>query len=366
MKSALRECDTLARIGGDEFVAVLVDLEKYEDSEAVLNRLLIAAATPVQTKNFELQVSASIGVTLYPQDNVDADQLLRHADQAMYLAKQSGKNRYHVFDCHQDTDRKLHHEQKTRILFGLLAEEFILFYQPKVDMQNYQVMGVEALIRWQHPERGLLPPAEFMSFIENSELDIQVGEWVITTALKQIAEWRNIGLDLNISINISATHLQMPDFVESLKHKLKQHPDLHPHQLEIEVLETVALADIQVVANIINACAALGVGFALDDFGTGYSSLSYLRKLPANTLKIDQTFVRDMLADRDASAIVQGVIALAHTFSRKTVAEGVETAQHFKALRKMQCDIGQGYGIARPMPAGDVFSWCQNYKQAND
>ena len=364
MKKALREGDSLARIGGDEFVAVLTDLTTVEDCIPVLERLLLAASTPVTISDIVLNVSASIGVTFYPQDNVDTDQLLRHADQAMYAAKESGKNRYHLFDTAQDDAVKVQRESLDAIRNALDNHQFVLYYQPKVNMRTGKVTGVEALIRWQHPERGLLNPIEFLPVIENSPMSIEMGEWVIDSSLAQISQWQAIGLNLPIStsVNIAAVQLQQPDFTERLTALLAAHPDVDPCYLELEVLETSALDDVHHVSAIMNDCMALGVNFALDDFGTGYSSLTYLRRLPANLIKIDQSFVRDMLEDAEDLAIVEGVIALAKSFKRDVIAEGVETIEHGTALLQLGCDLAQGYGIAKPMPASDLPRWIRDWK----
>ena len=358
---SLRGGDTVARLGGDEFVVLVAGIESIADCRSGLDRLLDAIAQPIFIENRQFTVTASIGAALYPSDAEDPDLLLRHADQAMYLAKQSGKNRYHIFDPRHDERVRVSHKQRTRIEEGFLAREFELFYQPKVAMRTRRVMGFEALIRWRHPERGILAPAEFLPLIENTELEIRVGEWVIDTALAQLETWRREELELGVSVNIAAAHLQSGGFVGKLRQQTARYPGLKPGQLQIEILETAALADIAAVNGIIEDCAALGVSFSLDDFGTGYSSLSYLRKLPADTLKIDQSFVRDMLVDQGDHTIVQGVIALARAFDRTTVAEGVETAGHFRALEKMGCDLGQGYGIARPMPAEETVRWCRAF-----
>lgn len=364
MKNALRESDSLARIGGDEFVAVLANLINTDDCKPVLERLLLAASEPIIVGDLVLNVSASIGVTFYPQDNVDADQLMRHADQAMYAAKESGKNRYHLFDTAQDDAVKVQWESLGAIRNALDNHQFVLYYQPKVNMKTGSVIGVEALIRWEHPERGLLNPIEFLPIIENNPMMIELGEWVIDTALTQISRWQSIDLQLPIStsVNICPVQLQQTNFVDRLAALLASHPEIEPHHLELEVLETSALEDVHHVSTIMNACMALGVKFSLDDFGTGYSSLTYLRRLPANLIKIDQTFVRDMLIDTDDLAIVEGVIALAKSFKRDVIAEGVETIEHGTALLQLGCELAQGYGIARPMPACDIPTWIHNWK----
>ena len=364
MKEALREGDSLSRIGGDEFVAVLADLAKVEDCEPVLERLLLAASEPVTVSGVVLNISASIGVTLYPRDNVDADLLMRHADQAMYMAKESGKNRYHLFDTAQDDAVKVQRESLEAIRYALDHHQFVLYYQPKVNMKIGTVVGVEALIRWQHPERGLLSPIEFLPVIENHTMMIEIGEWVIDTALTQIGQWQAMALDLPVStsVNIAAVQLMQPGFIQTLTDLLAAHPNVEPRYLELEMLETSALEDVNHVSIIMNDCMSLGVHFALDDFGTGYSSLTYLRRLPASLIKIDQSFVKDMLSNIDDFAIVEGVIALAKSFKRDVIAEGVETVEHGTALLQLGCELAQGYGIARPMPACDIPAWMKNWK----
>ena len=362
MKGALREGDTLARIGGDEFVAILVDLEWAQDCEPVLERLLDAASGPVNIGNALLQVSASMGVTVYPQDGSDADLLMRHADQAMYTAKQAGKNRYHLFDVAQEAAVKSRRESLERIRQALSAHEFVLYYQPKVDIRNNTVVGVEALIRWQHPERGLLLPSEFLPVIEDHPISVELGEWVINTALAQMGAWQMAGLNIHISVNIGALQLQKTGFAGRLKELLHAHPDVPAHRLELEVLETSAVDDIGEVSQIMHACRVHGVEFALDDFGTGYSSLTYLKHLPAEMIKIDQSFVRDMLNDADDMAIVRGIIGLAAAFGRRVIAEGVETSAHSAQLLALGCELAQGFGIARPMPANDVPMWVAGWR----
>ena len=362
MKAALRDGDTLARIGGDEFVAVLVDLDRAQDAEPVLERLLRAAAEPVALALATLQVSASIGVTVYPQDNSEVDQLLRHADQAMYVAKQAGKNRFHLFDVVQDAAVKTQRESLDRISRALDQDELVLYYQPKVNMKTGTVIGAEALIRWQHPQRGLLAPAAFLPVIENHPLSEAVGEWVVDTALRQMLRWQAMGLDLPVSVNIGARQLQHADFARRLTHLLGRYPGVAPHALELEILETSALEDLGQVFEAILSCQALGVRFALDDFGTGYSSLTHLRHLPAEVIKIDQSFVRDMLHDSNDLAIVRGVIGLASAFGREVIAEGVETSEHGVQLLALGCEFAQGYGIARPMPASDMPAWVDQWR----
>ena len=361
MNAALRDGDTLARIGGDEFVAVLVGLPQAHDCEPVLARLLQAAADPVALGELLLRISASIGVTIFPQDGADADLLLRHADQAMYVAKQNGKNRYHLFDLEQDAAVQSQRESLAHVRHALENRQFVLHFQPKVNLQTGEVTGAEALIRWQHPERGLLAPGLFLPVIEDHPISIELGEWVIATALSQMSAWQSIGLHLPVSVNISAHQLQQGNFDQRLKTLLDCQPDVNASSLELEILETSALEDIAQVSEAMHACRALGVHFALDDFGTGYSSLTYLRRLPAEVIKIDQSFVRDMLDSPDDLSIIKGVIGLAAAFRRDIIAEGVETKAHGTLLLSMGCIKVQGFGIARPMPAAALPDWAANW-----
>jgi len=363
MKKSLREGDTLARLGGDEFVAVLADLDNAAAGVPLLGRLLEAAAQRTVFGELALKVSASMGVTFFPQDvDMEADQLLRQADQAMYQAKLAGKNRFQVFDTQHDSGMRSRHESLERIRLALQANELVLFYQPKVNMRTGTVMGAEALIRWQHPDKGLLPPASFLPLIEDSPLAIEIGEWVIETALRQIGQWRSQGLLLRVSVNVGARQLQQSNFVTRLSDTLASHPGIQSGDLSIEVLETSALQDLAGVSLVIAQCKDLGVDFALDDFGTGYSSLTYLKRLPVSLLKMDQSFVRDMLVDPDNQAILEAVIGLARAFRRAVIAEGVETIAHGTRLLEMGCDLAQGYGIARPMPAAAVPDWVASWR----
>jgi len=362
LKEALREGDTLARMGGDEFVAVLTDLSSTRECEVVLSRLLLAAASPLQVKDATLRVSASLGVTIFPLDSGDPDTLLRHADQAMYQAKQAGKNRYHLFDQERDKLTRTHQESYQRITQALESGEFVLYYQPKVNMRKGKVIGAEALIRWMHPERGMVSPGEFLPLIEGSELISRLGDWVLNTALGQMTEWGMNGFEIAVSVNIAAAHLQQHDFLHGLREMLALHPAVKAENLELELLETAALEDILHVSHVIKDCQALGVSISVDDFGTGYSSLTYLKRLPATILKIDQSFVQDMLWDAEDLSLVEGIIGLAGAFHRSVIAEGVETAEHGTMLLKLGCDLGQGYGIARPMPAEKLAEWARLWR----
>lgn len=365
MRKALREVDTLARLGGDEFVALYTDLPGVESSLPLLTRLLNAVSEVVEVEGLSLKLSASLGVTFYPQvDVTDADQLLRQSDQAMYQAKQMGKNRYHIFDAAQDRSVRGHHEELERLKRALQSCEFVLFYQPKVNMRTGAVMGVEALIRWQHPEKGLLPPSDFLPLISDHPLAVELGHWVLDSAMNQVEAWKALGLNLQVSVNIDAIHLEQSDFVDRLRSLKAMHAGLSDNDLELEVLETHALDDTVRISKVIRVCREMGIGFALDDFGTGYSSLTYLKQLPAELLKIDQSFVRGMLDQPDDLSILDGVLGLAKAFHRQVIAEGVETLEHCEMLLRLGCDLAQGYAIARPMPADEVFDWAAKWRPA--
>tara|TARA_Y100000296_G_scaffold25687_1_gene30195 strand:- start:9853 stop:12969 length:3117 start_codon:yes stop_codon:yes gene_type:complete len=361
-KSTLNQGDTISRFGGDEFVAVLTNLKQAQDFGPTVKNMLKAASTPVKYGENELKVSASIGLTVYPTDDTDAEQLIRHADQAMYLAKQKGKNCFHLFDIESEDAIKTRHEIIKSIENALKNNEFELYYQPKVNMRTGTIVGAEALIRWQHPIRGLLSPAEFLPFIENHSLSIDVGEWVIEESLRQHYQWKQLGIDIKISVNISALQIQQRNFPTRLKNLLSKVPETPPKAIQLEVLETSKLSNIKNVSEIMEDCVNLGVTFAIDDFGTGYSSLTYLRRLPAEVIKIDQSFVRDMLEDLEDKTIVIGVIALANSFNRSVIAEGVETVAHGASLLTLGCELAQGFGVARPMPPKALPTWVEQWE----
>ena len=361
MNLAVRNEDTVARLGGDEFVMLLGNLADIPQLELVLHRILDAVSAPYSIGSHAINISASIGVAIYPMDDADADTLLRHADQAMYLAKQAGRNRFHWFDVAHDRQTQTVQKTLTNVREALYSNQLCLYYQPKVNIRSGEIIGMEALLRWQHPQEGLVSPMGFLPAVEQTDLIIDIGEWVVEQALQQSKAWLAIGKNWPISVNIAARHFHLPDFFERLQAILTRHPDVPAQQLEIEILESVALGDVNHVQELIVACQALGVKFSLDDFGTGYSSLSYLKRLPADTLKIDQSFVRDMLDDQDDLALIEAVIGLAGAFNRTVVAEGMETIEHGVLLMRLGCDICQGYGIARPMPAAHVTDWAAQF-----
>ncbi len=362
IKNHIRNEDTVSRQGGDEFVLLLGDIESIVQCELMLERILESLAQPYTINDLSLSISASIGFSVYPKDNADLDTLMRHADQAMYQAKITGRNCFFQFNAEQDQQTIQKNVQLKEIKQALSNQQFCLYYQPKVNMATGNVFGAEALIRWLHPVHGLIPPIKFLPVIEGTELEFVFGNWVINEALKQLKDWNEQGLDLEVSVNVSSYYLQHPTFLADLEHTLSLYPEVDSNSLQLEILESSALGDLQSVSSIINQCINdLGVNIALDDFGTGYSSLTHMKNLPAETIKIDQSFVRDMLDDPNDYAIIDGVIGLANSFNRNVIAEGVETSEIGLMLLIMGCQEAQGYGIARPMPAEEIKNWLTNY-----
>ncbi len=363
MKSVLRTSDTLARLGGDEFVIILADINEFSDCKPLLDRLISAVSKPVLIQECALSISVSMGVTLYPHDKVDAEQLLRHADQAMYIAKQNGKGKYHFFDVSANELIQSQQGHLNRIKQAIQQNQFELHYQPKVNLRSNEIIGVEALIRWQHPEKGLLYPGTFLETIQNDPLSVEIGDWVILEAIRQASEWQSAGLNLPISVNVGVLQLQSKEFVAKLVDSLGAYPKVNSSCLELEILESSAVEDIDQVSTAMQDCSDIGIHCALDDFGTGYSSLTYLKLLPVQTIKIDRSFVRDMLDDPDDRAIVSAVIGLASSFSQKVIAEGVETEEQAVELVSMGCDVIQGYWICHPLAAEQITSWIKEWNE---
>lgn len=361
----LRDGDTLARIGGDEFVVLLTSLSTSLQSEEIIRRMLEEISTPFDIDDKRLYVSAAVGLTLYPTDHSTADTLLRHADQAMYKAKVRGGSQLQLYQVVQDHKRRTFRETLEELQHGLKHREFVLYYQPRVDLRDGTVVGVEALIRWRHPQQGLLAPSAFLPLIEGTSEEIAVDEWVVKTAVEQLSSWRKQGLDFSVSVNISPNYIQKMGFVEFLRNTLADYPPELAKKLEIEMLETASISSVDQVAEIMRQCLQLGVSFSLDDFGTGYSSLTYFHRLPVDILKIDQNFVRSMIDDANDLGIVEGVIQLSKALNRPVVSEGVETVEQGLLLMYLGCYFAQGYGIAKPMPAEVLPEWVKEWQQKN-
>lgn len=365
LQSTLREGDTLARIGGDEFLIMLTGLSDVNEAEHIVQRLINETSKPFDIDGKRLYVTASIGVTLYPTDDTNPDTLLRHADQAMYKAKALGKSRYSLYERVEEEDQRVRREIQDEIHEGIKNNEFVLWYQPRVDLSNSRVVGVEALLRWRHPRKGFMGPSAFLPYIEGTADEVALGEWVIKHALNRVSFWRDGGLDLPVSINVSPQHIQNADFAPFLCEPLSTYPEELARMVEIEVLETAAIGDFERVVSVMNKCVETGVSFSLDDFGTGYSSLAYFHRLPVSILKIDQDFVRNILKDAGALEIVKGVVQLAKNLDRPVVAEGVESLEIGLMLLGLGCEYAQGYGIARPMPEDVLSDWLADWSSSD-
>ncbi|MET0518168.1 MAG: EAL domain-containing protein [Burkholderiaceae bacterium] len=363
LRSGPQWSDVLARLGGDEF-GLLLRANDAAEAQLALERLLKVLrqpsllGPPLLPAERALTLTASIGATQFPQDRADAETLLRHAGHALYRAKQhSDREGLRFFDSAKRLREEASLIELARVQQALDAGELLLHYQPKIDMQGGEVLGMEALLRWQHPQRGLLGPGQFLPLVEASGLGLQIGDWVLEQALRQSAQWLAAGHALQLSVNVTARQLQASDFALRLQELLARHAEPVARHLSLEVLESAALADVDATHALIQRCRALGVRFALDDFGTGYSTLTYLKRLPVDALKIDRSFVQGMLADAQDRALVEGVIGLARNFGCEVVAEGVESAAHAGALLRLGCHLGQGNGIAAAMPATEVPGW---------
>ncbi len=363
LKAAVPNDAAVARVGGDEF-ALALGVGSQEEVEQLLEQVLARLAHPFRLQERSTRLRTSVGVALMRHGEQPTEVMLQHAQQAVFFAKRAGGGQVHFFDAGQAQEQQEEARERQRIQVGLALGEFMLAYQPKVDMRCGRVIGFEALVRWQHPQRGLLQPAAFVPLIEDHELVERLGDWALGEAVRQAAQWLDTGTRTSISVNISPRHLLRPDFIERLGLHLARYPQLQAGVLELEILETTAIKDFAAVADFIVACQALGVPVVMDDFGTGYSSLTYLRELPVAALKLDQSFVRGMLDDPEDEAIIRGILVMARGLGRKTIAEGVESVAHGDALMALGCTLGQGYGIAKPLAADRVPDWIGEFESA--
>jgi diguanylate cyclase (GGDEF)-like protein/PAS domain S-box-containing protein len=353
---SVRPQDTVARLGGDEFVVVLNDIKNDNDLNNLINALTNTCNKTFEILSEKITLSASMGIVVYPNVKGNADELIRFADQAMYKAKQQGRNRSVFFDSQKEDASIAHYLKLEQVRAALVNDEFTLWYQPKVDVATNKVLGVEALIRWVKPDGKIIPAVDFINIIEGDALDYQIGRFVIERALKDQSAWIKNGFDIAVSVNISSDHLLHPNFEKDLKTLIKKYAS-NPKLIILEILETSRISDFDVVIERLRSCLKLGVCFSLDDFGTGYSSLGYLRALPTQEVKIDKSFIFSMLKESQDKMIVQGIIDLSHALGRVVVAEGVETDDHMSELKKMGADLIQGYGVSRPMPEPQLLAW---------
>ncbi len=363
LQGYLRAGDTLARMGGDEFGLILPGLNSVEDLETLCNRLLATIREALDIQGEAISVSGSIGVTLYPLDDNDSRTLIQHADMALYAAKDAGRDRWHLHTLALNEAVQAEAEMRAMLEQALNDDRLTLHYQPIVSSTG-EVMGVEALIRLQHPEQGLLSPAVFFSALDHPRLARPVGRFVLETALRQGAIWQEAGLPLRISVNISTRHLLDARFLDDLREAMAKYPDMPPNQLEIEITESAPLSDMAGARMQLRICNQLGVHVALDDFGTGNASLTYLQQLHAQSIKIDQGFVRDIINDPKDLAIVAAVITASRMLGIKVIAEGVETAEHVTLLTQMGCSHLQGYFFSRPLSPEAIPAWVTRFRPA--
>jgi diguanylate cyclase len=343
--------DTVSRQGGDEFVILLSDLAHASDAGIRATKILEIMRAPHETGEHSLHVTTSIGIATYPGDGTDPETLLRNADVAMYQAKKNGRDNYQYFTADMNTRAVNRRWVEAGLRKALEGEEFELHYQPQVTLASGALVGVEALIRWRHPRRGLLAPAEFIPIAEEIGLIVPIGRWVLREACRQACAWRDAGLaPLRIAINVSAVELRAKDYVAGVQAILAE-TGIDPGDLELELTESFLMPDTVAKAEVLRTLKALGVRLALDDFGTGYSSLSCLQKFPIDTLKIDQSFVRDMTTDAGDASIVKAVVGMGNSLGLNVVAEGIETPQQLAFLRHLGCPEGQGFSFNRPVVA---------------
>lgn len=351
--AGLRAGDTIARLGGDEFAVVLPNIRHVDEVAGIVRKIQALLDAPFTVDGRDMHVSASIGITLYPLDEGDAESLIRNADTAMYHAKESGRNTFRLYtaELHVRAARRL--ALASGLHHALEWEEFVLHYQPQVDLRTGRLVGMEALLRWNHPEEGLIPPMEFIPVAEETGLIVPIGEWVLKTACTQIKVWGKQGFPpLRVAVNLSMQQVNHQVLIETVRRALAE-AGIEPQYLDLELTESILMKSAQTTA-CIEALDEIGVNFSLDDFGTGYSSLSYLKRFPIDHLKIDRSFVRDIATDPDDAAIVKAVIAMARALGMKVIAEGVETSEQLELLRGEGCDMIQGYYCSKPLPADEL------------
>jgi len=340
-------------VGGDEFVIVIPAIESSSDASTVASKILEVLASSFHLHGHDLHVGTSIGISLYPSDGADAETLMRNADTAMYHAKDSGRGNFQFFTEHMNVAAQGRLAIENALRRALEQREFELHYQPLYDLRNRSITGFEALLRWRPPGGTSLSPTEFVGIAEDSGLIVPIGEWVLREALRQAKAWQTPGRALTIAVNVSAKQFSRSNFVERLERYIAE-TGIDPSLVELEVTESVIIEGAGEAREALDRVAALGVGIAIDDFGTGYSGLAYFKRLPIDTVKIDQSFIRDLTVDPDDAAIVTAIISMARTLGVDVVAEGVETEEQLEALKRLGCQRAQGYLFAAPMAASEV------------
>jgi predicted signal transduction protein with EAL and GGDEF domain len=348
----VRESDTISRQGGDEFLLILPEINDPEDVRAIADKLIQTFEKPFTVHNQLLSVSASIGIAIYPYHGDDFNNLLKNSDVAMYKAKESGKNTYCFYTKKMNRDIIDQFKIESDLKSALQNNEFILHYQPQIDLATNTIAGVEALIRWNHPQHGMIPPLSFIPIAEGSGQIVQIGQWVIEEACRQAALWHSLGITVRVAVNISATQFKRGNLETVVKDALKL-SGLNPKFFELELTESTMMHNLESTLQMVQSLKALGVQLSIDDFGTGYSSLAYLKRFAVDTLKIDQSFVRDIVQDQEDTVIVNTIIQMAKSLNLKTIAEGVENLDVLAILEDFGCNEVQGYHYAKPMEASE-------------
>jgi diguanylate cyclase (GGDEF)-like protein/PAS domain S-box-containing protein len=363
LKEALRDVDTIARMGGDEFAIILDNIQGAEQVSAIAERIRTTLSTPFLVQGVEIFVSASMGIAIYPRHGATMEDLIQSADVAMYRAKEEGRNTYIFFSSEMNSQAAKHLNMANLLRHGLDRNEFLLHYQPKVAIPGGDITGMEALVRWNSTDLGFVMPGDFISLAEATGLIVQIGAWVLRTACMQNKAWQVEGwASLVVAVNLSARQFQQKDLVEMISTVLAE-TGLEPRFLELEITESMIMHDAERAVIVLESLSRLGVQLSIDDFGTGYSSLAYLKKFPVQKLKIDQSFVRDLAIDTQDAGIVKAIIAMAKSLKLGVIAEGVETAEQLKYLTKLRCDEYQGYYFSKPVPATEFVAMLRNQKK---
>jgi diguanylate cyclase (GGDEF)-like protein len=350
----IREGDTVARLGGDEFIIIIEQLHDIGDLDPLLKKIMEATSETISIKNHDLVTSASMGISIYPDDGDNAEKLMRNADAAMYYVKENGRHKYHFYSRELTTAVYDHVILEADLKHAIKKNQLLVYYQPQVSLQTKKIVGAEALARWQHPELGILPPKQFLKAAEQYNLINQIGKIVLTTACRQIVSWKKQGIPIkSIAVNISGSQIHQTDLVKTVKNVLRE-TNCKTDWLELEISEDFIINKTNQAITTLRQLRDLGISLAIDDFGTGYSSLSHLKQLPVNKLKIDRCFVRDLNDDMEDAALVQAIIAMGKSLQLETVAEGVENSSHEIFLSAHGCDYAQGYYYSKPLPAQEV------------